>query len=267
MVDAFRRVRAITQLTMLEEVRNKVLNATFLFAVVLTYFGLVLTNLAQGFEDRFFRDIAFSMVEFFGLAILLQSAYRVTRQDVRKGSSVEMFFVRPVKRWEYLIGRYFGIALLLWVGMAVMAGVQLGLGAVKKFGFEWIYVAAYIEIYLKLAVVMAAAFLLAMVTTSQASYLISSLLVYASGHVMHLLRALIQAQENAGLFAVLFIKPLTYLLPNFSLYPTVNNLEAVASKAVAFALTGTVFAAAYTIFYGGILLALSVYLFSRSEVQ
>ncbi|MBI2070734.1 MAG: hypothetical protein HYT79_09040 [Elusimicrobia bacterium] len=262
-----RRLITVAQLTTLEEVRSKVLNATFLFAGVLVYFGLVITTLAQGFEARFFRDVAFTMIELFGLAIIFQSVYRVVRQDVRKGSAVEMFFVRPLSRWEYLVGRLIGVSILLWVGLAVMAGVQLGLTAAKGFGFHWFYVIAYLEVYLKLMVVIAVTAVLAVVTTSQASYFVSGLLVYASGHVMHLLRALLEAKPGSDFVSMLLIKPLTYLLPNFSLYATVNNLDALIGRGVAFAWGDVGLAVCYTVFYAGALTAISAFLFSKTEIS
>ncbi len=253
-------------MTTLEEARSKVFNATFLFAGVTLYFGLVLTNLAQGFEDHFFRDIAFALLELFGLAIGLGSAYRVIRQDVKKGSGVEMLFVRPLRRWEYLAGRFFGIGALLAVGLAVMGGTLAGLIAVKGFQWHWLYLAVFAEIYFKLLIVLAVAFLLALATTSQASYFISCLLVWASAHVMHLLKALLDRSARPDVLSAILIKPLAYLLPNFSLFSTANHMDGILGGAIVFSGAQFVFSAAYALIYSIALLAFSAYIFSRAEI-
>lgn len=261
----FERILVVTRLTLLEEVRSKVLNATFIFAGVLVYFGLVLTNLAQGFEDHFFRDVAFALLEFFGLVILLQATYRVVRQDVRKGSSVEMLFVRPLRRWEYLAGRYFGIAALLLAGLGVMAGTLAGLIAAKGFLWHWIYFAVFLEIFLKLLIIQAAAFVVAIVTTSQASYLTASLLIYASAHVIHLLKALLERQEASGLLTSILVKPLAYLLPNFSLFSTGNHLDGILGSAIIFSGAELAFSCLYAMGYAAAALSIASWFFSRSE--
>ncbi|MBI4063701.1 MAG: hypothetical protein HY401_05295 [Elusimicrobia bacterium] len=263
----FNRILVIAQLTLLEQVRDKIVNLIFLFAGVVVYFGVVLTQLAQGFEERFFRDTALAMVELFGLVLLLGSAYRVVRQDVRKGSSVEMFFVRPLRRWEYLAGRFAGLSTLLLVGMAVMGGVQLGIITFKGFSWHWLFAVSFAELYLKLIIVLALAFLLATITTSQASYLASTLLIYASGHVTQLMKLLIARQDSTDTVSLILLKPLTYLLPDFSFFGTANRWEGIAAGAVSFSIGGLGLTLLYTVIYAGALVVFSSYLFSRAEIS
>lgn len=266
MADRLARILAVSKLTLLEEVRHKVLNATFLFAGVLIYFGVVLSRLALGFEERFFRDIGFAFLEFFGLAILLQSVYRIVEQDVHRGSSVEMYFVRPIERWEFLLGRYFGMAALLWMSLGVMGGAWSGLVAMRGFVFETLYLYVFLEIYLKLLIMLSTAFALATIATSQASYFISALLIYASGHVAYLIRSLLEHQERMDMTSLLLLKPLSYILPNFSLFGAVNNLESILAGAVRYDFYDFACVLGYSLVYGGSLALLASWRFSRREI-
>lgn len=261
-----KRIYAVLQFTLVEELRNRVLNATILFCLVIAYFGVVLTRLAQGYEERFFRDISFALLQLFGVVILLQSVYRIVREDMRRGSGIEIFFVRPITRWEFLIGRFLGLATLLLVAMAIMGGVILGFMAWQDFAVPWIYGAVFLEVFLKLWIVLNIAALMACVTTSQASYFVATLLIFASGHMTHLLRRLLEQPEGANVLVFILAKPLTYVLPNFYLFGLVNNMEAALSGAVSFSWEELTLSCAYGLLYGAVALIFSAILFSKKEI-
>ncbi len=259
------RIKAVIDYTMVDEIRNKVFNATVLFAALCAYLSLVLTRLAQGYEERFMRDLCFAMLELFGLVIALQSAYRVVNADMQRGSGMDIFFVRPIRRWEFLVGRFLGLACLLFVALAVMMGVLMGFMAVGGFSLKAVYAVIFAQLFFKLWIVLGLASLIACVTTSQASYLVAVLLLFSSGHVNHLLRKLTEEEGGSGLVGVLLVRPLTYLLPNFSLFALINNIDAPLGTSEVFAQSA--YALAYALVYGAAALALASVLFSRKEVR
>ncbi|MFC1521947.1 hypothetical protein ACFL6Y_06015 [Elusimicrobiota bacterium] len=260
------RIATVAEFTLLEEVRGKVLNATFLFAAILLYLGIIMSRLAQGFEERFIRDMSFFLIELFGIAILLQSAYRVVHQDVRKGASIEIIFVRPIARWEYLLGRFIGVAFVLGVGISVMALFSGIWGLMRGYDLHWIYAITLVSVYFKLLTGLSLSFFFALITTSQASFLAASILAYISGHVVSELRMLLSMPQNQDLTSSLVIKPITYLAPNFSLVDTKNTLSVITADPNAFDFGDFSLGVLYIIIYSAFLIVFSMLLFERKEI-
>ena len=260
-----RNIRTITLLTITEEMRSRVLASFFLFSVFSLYLGLVLTRLAIEFEARFFRDLSFALLDIFGLAMVLTSTYRVLRQDVGKGSMVELFLVRGLKPWQYLLGRYLGVVLTVSCAILMMAAVSLAVCLMRNFTLPSISGLEFILLLLRLLVTAGFGFLIALWTHSQANFFVSSLLVYLSAYAAGPLRALAQLPQQQGWLMNFLIKPITYLLPNFDLLSLGDSVDAIVYGVHEYSWGNLGISCGYSFVFCSVSLALACVSFKRPE--
>jgi ABC-type transport system involved in multi-copper enzyme maturation permease subunit len=170
---------------------------------------------------------------------------------------------KPVRRWEFLLGKFGGLVLTLAVNTAAMGlGLFLALMYVKQTlerGDATVLVAVYF-IWLKLALVVALALLFSCFTTPLLAILFTAG-IYIAGLYVQELRDLPKEVMSPGMAA--FTKWFSYLLPNFENY----NIMAMAAHGRAvpgsFVLQNTV----YTILYCAIVLAGAMLVFSRRNLK
>ncbi len=261
----FKNIKTITFLTITEEMRSRVLASFFLFSVFSLYLGLVLTRLAIEFEARFFRDLSFALLDIFGLAMVLTSTYRVLRQDVGKGSMVELFLVRGLKPWQYLVGRYLGVILTVSLAILMMAVVSLAICLMRNFTLPSIYGVEFILLFLRLLVISCFEFFIALWTHPQANFFLSSLLVYLSAYAAGPLRALAQLPQQQGRLMNFLIKPITYLLPNFDLLSLGDSVDAIVYGVHGYSWGNLGIACGYSFVFCSIALSLACLSFKRPE--
>ncbi len=114
------RIWAIALNTFREATRNRVLYVLVLFAVGLMGFSIVLGQLSLHEEVRVIKDIGLAGISIVGLAISLFLGVNLLSKELDRKT---VFFVipKPLHRYEFLLGKYVGMAVTLSVLVAVMA--------------------------------------------------------------------------------------------------------------------------------------------------
>ena len=116
------RIWAITLNTYREAVRNRVMAVLFFFAVALMAFSLVLGELSLNEEERIIKDLGLAGISIFSVLIALFLGVNLLSKELDK-KTVYAIIPKPLYRWEFLVGKYFGIAMTMTVLVALMSGV------------------------------------------------------------------------------------------------------------------------------------------------
>ena len=116
------RIWAITLNTFREAVRNRVMAVLFFFAVALMAFSLVLGELSLNEEERIIKDLGLAGISVFSVLIALFLGVNLLSKELDK-KTVYAIIPKPLYRWEFLVGKYLGIALTMTVLVALMSAV------------------------------------------------------------------------------------------------------------------------------------------------
>lgn len=103
-----------------ESVRDKVLYNLVLFAVLLISASYLLGQLTAGQDVKIIKDLGLAASAVFGLFIAVFIGVGLVWKEVDK-RSVYNLLVKPIRRHEFIIGKFLGLALTLFVNIAVMA--------------------------------------------------------------------------------------------------------------------------------------------------
>jgi Cu-processing system permease protein len=103
-----------------ESVRDKVLYNLVLFAVLLISASYLLGQLTAGQDVKIIKDLGLAATSFFGLFIAVFIGVGLVWKEVDR-RSVYSLLAKPIRRHEFIIGKYLGLVLTLFVNVTVMA--------------------------------------------------------------------------------------------------------------------------------------------------
>jgi Cu-processing system permease protein len=114
------RVAAIALNTFREAIRNKILYALLFFALALIVSALVFAQLSLHEEARVTRDIGLGGIELFGALIAVFVGVNLVYKELDK-KTVFALIPKPLHRWEFILGKFAGMALTLAILMVIMS--------------------------------------------------------------------------------------------------------------------------------------------------
>jgi len=257
-----RRAGVVALNTFREAVRDRVLYNLVFFALLMMAVAILVGQISIGIEDIVIVSLGLSAISVIGLLIAIFIGVGLVYKEMDK-RTLYALLATPVRRWEFLMGKFAGLVLTLAVNTAAMAaGLFLVLWYVKhSLATEdsAVLVAVYF-ILLKLALVVALAMLFSCFTTPLLSILFTAGL-YISGLFVQEMRTFHTLTPQAVLEAI--IRWLSYTLPNF------QNFDVMASAAhgraipAALILENTI----YTVVYCAIVLLTAAAVFSRRNLK
>lgn len=257
-----RRASVVALNTFREAVRDRVLYNLVFFALLMMAAAVLVGQISIGIESIVVVSLGLSAISVIGLLIAIFIGVGLVYKEMDK-RTLYALLAKPVRRWEFLLGKFGGLVLTLTVNTAAMAaGLFLVLWYVKhSLASEdsAVLVAVYF-ILLKLALVVALAMLFSCFTTPLLSILFTAGL-YISGLFVQEMRTFHSLTPKPALEAIM--RRLSYLLPNF------QNFDVMASAAHGRAIPGALILenTIYTVVYCAIVLLTAAAVFSRRDLK
>lgn len=257
-----RRAGVVALNTFREAVRDRVLYNLVFFALLMMAAAIIVGQISIGIEQTVIVSLGLSAISVIGLLIAVFIGVGLVSKEMDK-RTLYALLAKPVRRWEFLLGKFGGLVLTLAVNTAAMGlGLLLVMIYVKHSlvrSDATVFVAVYF-IWLKLALIIALALLFSCFTTPLLAILFTAGL-YIVGLYVQELRNLPVEVMSPGM--ALFTKWLSYFLPNF------ENFNVMAMAAHGRAVPGTLILenTVYTAVYCGILLSAAAVVFSRRNLK
>jgi Cu-processing system permease protein len=102
-----------------ESVRDKVLYSIVAFAVMLIAVSYLLGQLTAGQDLKIIKDLGLAAIATFGLLIAVFIGIGLVWKEVER-RSIYSLLSKPIRRSEFIIGKYCGLMLTLLVNVSVM---------------------------------------------------------------------------------------------------------------------------------------------------
>jgi ABC-type transport system involved in multi-copper enzyme maturation permease subunit len=255
-----KRIFAVAEYIFKQSFRNKILNVLIVFAVFAIGFSLVISELSQESELKMINDFGlFSIAIFSFLTLALSITVQMFEETELKTLLVVM--VKPIKRHEYIIGKYIGIMAIVFMNVIFMLVTLMAIIKVKG-GDPWDLhlILAASGSFISIAVITSIALLLSVVTTSVPSCIILLFFVYVLGHLMIHLKNLADKAGNAAV--KLTVDILYYIVPNLELF---NLKDKIYSYGPLFSLRYFGLVSGYAALYVLLAITLTSYIFNKKE--
>ncbi len=253
------RILAIAGNTVREAVRSRLLYALLVFAILLICAGVLLSTLSYVESERILQDVGFGAMRLFGVAIALFVGVGLIHKEVDR-RTVYTILSKPLSRAEFLLGKFVGLVLTVWMQLAIMAlafaAVSLASGAPLGSG----HAAACVLLGAELALVVAIATLFSAFSTPMLSSLFAGGL-WLVGNLTRDLREIGAGSQQPGVeLATAWAHRVLPDLASFNL-----SIEAVHGLPVA--ASDVWLPLAYGVAYCAVVLILAVAIFERRDFR
>jgi len=273
-----RRILAVAQNTFLEAVRQKVFAVLLIFALVLLGGASYFAEFSFQEQFKFLKDLSYAAISLTGLLVGLLGAAQLIPGEIER-RTILTALCRPLRRWEFIAGKFFGLAGLLigmvgimalavwgllgWKGLQLMGGEGADSAAIWAEAMDPRLIQAGLLIGVKLVVVAAIAVFFSTVATSTTFVIAMTLMVYLIGHLQSVAREQwLETGEAAHGVVRLFLAAVSFLVPDFNLYNLID--EIVAGNMVAW--HSTLGVVGYSVVYVIILLTASAVVFEGRDI-
>jgi ABC-type transport system involved in multi-copper enzyme maturation permease subunit len=113
------RLSAITWNTFREAVRDRILYNLVLFVLLLVASAPLFSQISIGLEKLMLVNVGLSSISLFGVIIAIFVGIGLVSKEIEK-KTLYTILSRPVRRWEFMAGKYLGLLLTLVVNTALM---------------------------------------------------------------------------------------------------------------------------------------------------
>ncbi len=152
----FKRLVSIAHNTFREAVRDKVFYNLFFFALVLIVFSYFLAELSIGENEKIVKDVGLAAISLFGVLISIFVGIGQLNKEVER-RTIYTIISKPISRWQFLLGKYIGLAFTIFVEVAVMTVCLMLVLYYGKRTLDFSILPAILLIYVELLVITAAA--------------------------------------------------------------------------------------------------------------
>jgi ABC-type transport system involved in multi-copper enzyme maturation permease subunit len=257
-----RNVQTVAANTFREAVRDRVLYNLVFFALMMIGAAILVGQVSIGIERDVIVSLGLTAISVVGIFIAIFLGVALVSKEMDK-RTLYALLAKPVKRWEFLLGKFVGLVMTLTVNTAAMAaGLYIALWSVNRAlqaSDIYILTAVYL-ILLKLAMIVALALLFSCFTTPFLAILFTAGM-YVAGLLAGDLRTVHGVVLDPG--TLQWMRGISYLLPNFENFNVMGAVVHGRGVPVSLVWQATLYAFLYT----AIVLTGAAIVFSRRNLK
>lgn len=250
-------ISAVFSYTLREHVRKKAWLSSALFGLILLGGTLVVSALGQDERARLMLDLGLAAIEAIAMLGVVFLTVHLVLVEI-ESRAIFLILTHPVRRANYLLGRFLGTLAAVALGMAAMAFLHLALLNLYGWWEPGRYLAALACALGKTVVMGALSLLLSLALTSEAAAMTFAGFFWMLGHFSSEMRFL--ADRSASAFLKTAIIAFSHVAPDFAHFNYRDFWHQPAPSAV-----WLIWAGLYALAYSGACLALAVQVFEQKE--
>jgi len=212
-------ILTIAKNTFRETIRDKVLYVILAFAVLIIISTIFFGSISLDQDIKVIKDLGLSGIFLFGIIIAIFVGTNLVHKELDK-RTVFLIFSKPIPKYEFVLGKFLGIASTLFLVTFAMTAVFIGILALKKADLEPVLLEAIAWGYLEFLVIAAISIMFSALTSPIAST-IYTICLFIIGHASNSLVYLISQTESKTWIAIL--KAIHYIIPNFEKFNIRNS--------------------------------------------
>jgi ABC-type transport system involved in multi-copper enzyme maturation permease subunit len=252
-------IKGLVLNTFKESARNKMFYLLVFFGIAFALSSKLISFLTLGDAMKVLEDTGLAAINFFCVLIAIFTGINLVYKEIEK-KTIFNILSKPVTRDQFIIGKFFGLALTLLAALLAMASIFFLLVLLVGGGFDFKILLYFFMLYLELLIIVAISLLFSSFSTPILSF-IFTVSLYLIGHVMwtfnefkSLLRSELWLNITQGIY---------YILPNLDKFNIKNDVVLNQSLQA----STIIFTILYALVYILAVLALTILIFRKREFQ
>ena len=240
-----------------ESLRDKILYNLVLFAGLLIGLSVLLADLSITEHHKVIVDMGLAAINLIGIIIAIFVGISLVNKEIER-RTIYTIMARPISRAYFIMGKYIGLALTLFVNMAIMLVVFILTLWLYHVPIQPSIFQAVALIFVEILIVTAIALFFSSFSSATLSA-IFTLGLYVIGHLTADLQAVV-AKSDSGLIKSL-VGLLYYVCPNLEML----NIKGQAAVGIVAAPEYVMMASLYGVMYAGFLLTGACLIFQQRD--
>ena len=253
-----KRIKTLALGTFKEGVRSRQFLSVAVFAVLMLLSALVMSEMSFSERKKIVEDVGLSFMTIFGLIVTMYVGMELIFKEIDR-RTIYIILSKPVSRRSFIVGKYFGLILLISAHLLLMIVTLFILFFFYVKSFEFHLFKAVYMIFLELSIIASiTVFFSSFSTPAVAAF--SALSFYIIGYSTSIINAYLAKQS--GIFKLL----LNIL---FGIFPKLGYLDIkmeVIHK-LPLHVDRFIYGSLYAIAYISVVIALSIVIFERREFK
>ena len=257
----------IARTTVGEALRRKILNAFLFVGIIMMILTFAFSTFAPREELTLIKGMGLGIISLAGIFISVILAINLIPTEIEK-RTIYTILSKPVRRHEFLLGKYFGAIGTVLINVALMALAFVIVVAIKPnqgLASALPLFKGVAMIYLQLVLLCSLAIFFSTFLSPLVNFFLTfSLFVVGNLSSFTQDLAISQAKHGNQFLAGIFYT-IHYLVPNFGNFQFQNpliNPTAQVEKEMVFLMSNTI----YALVYAAVLMILAILVFDRREV-
>lgn len=253
-------LKAIAWNTFRETVRDRVLYAIVFFALLATLAGLVFGSLSVDQDIRVLEDLGLFTITIFGGIISVFVGTNLVFKEIDR-RTIFLIVTKPINRWEFIAGKFLGLALCIFVTNFAMGAFLIGLTSLQMGSLAHApsILIALAFIYAEMLLVIGLATFFSTFATPLMS-MVFTISLWVCGHLSHSLLSLGKLSTQASV--QIMTQAVYYTIPDLASL-TLLRSELVDGRMMPTSLLGSI--VVYIIAYCILLIGLASLIAERKE--
>ncbi len=251
------KIKVIALNTFKEAIRDRILYLLFFFAAVALVFSRLLAVLTVGDRVKIIKDVGLASISLFGVLMAIMVGTGLVYKEIDK-KTIYTLLSKPIQRWQFLLGKFFGLVLTLFIMILAMSLIFLVIVLLHTGRVEGLMLLAILFIFIELVLITAVAILFSCFSTPILSS-IFALSFYLIGHLSWGLETLILKTRQGA--ARTFLRGLSAVLPDLENF----NFKTEIVHGLTIDPRFYLFSAAYGLVYTLFILTLAVLIFRKRD--
>ncbi|MCJ7580293.1 MAG: ABC transporter permease [Candidatus Aminicenantes bacterium] len=251
------KIKAIALNTFREAIRDRILYLLLFFALASLLFSRLLALLTVGDRIKIVTDVGLTSISLFGTLMAILMGTGLVYKEIDK-KTIYTLLSKPIHRHQFLLGKYFGLVLTLFVMLSLMTLIFFIIFFLQTLKIEWSMLLALLYIFLELCLITAVALFFSCFSTPILSS-IFSLAFYLIGHLSWGLETLIKKMSpGAGKATAQILYTFLPDLENFNFKTEIVHHLPIPPQVL-------LFSTFYGIFYTAFVLFLAILVFRKRD--
>lgn len=262
----------IAVITLKEGIRNRAIYGISLFALLLLGLNLIVANMAPRDVEKVAVEMALSTISFSGLMVVLFVGINLMAKDLDR-KTIYMVLSRPISRSAYIVGKFFGVVLLLLSSMALISVFACVSLLVLKTGyshyflrFSWpLVLLGMLFIMIMLILLSSLSFLFASFSSTSFITLVLTIITYLVGRSLSDIKAIIETSASTGeVVSPIIVKVVQvayYVFPNLAFF----DIKTQVAHGISIPISTVFWTVLYGFVYTSIIITAASLIFRKKE--
>jgi hypothetical protein len=254
-----RATLAIARNAIGEALHRIIFQVILLFGVLLVVGGSFFTYMAPAEEHKMLTDLGLSIIAAFGMMLAIFMGVMALQPEIER-RTIYALLAKPVRRWEFVVGKYVGALAVLLVSVTVMGAVFMTMLYVREGNFYAEMAEAIGTTFLGLGVMLALAMMISTFCSTLIT-VIAGVVLWIMGYMQSYLGDVFAQHAESGLLRA-FIGVLGVVLPNFDKFDL--RMQVVDQVRIDPSMVHSMFW--YGLEYTAVVLVLAIIFFNEKQV-